>query len=219
MLRVELQGMTSMTAQSFTFCPMAVAWGDVATWVSGLASFLAVAVALWIARYSAREAARREAETKRHAAQAMAVALHGELVPLVGLLKGFQAIRRQYGEDFSARDFDQLRFGVSRLVTPALDRFLERLDVFSPQVAGQLMIVYRGVLSMQDAVKTPEIDYAAMTDVRARTALQSVSEMAAATERWIYAALDSLSALAGGAGFTVMSTEEVRAQADSLVGE
>ncbi len=41
------------------FCPNAVAWGDVATWVSGVATAATVGVALWLA---GREARRRKAD-------------------------------------------------------------------------------------------------------------------------------------------------------------
>jgi hypothetical protein len=199
--------------QASMFCPNAIAWGDVATWVAGLASFLAVVVALWIARYSARDAKRRESEAKHNAAKAMSVVIHGELVPLAGAMQVLLAIRRHYGEQFTAAQFGELTLGLDKISTPALDRFLERLDVFAPLVAGQLMIVYRGVLSIQGAIRTPGIDGGQLTNERALVALNTAANMAESTERWIYEALDSLSAIAREAGFTVIATAAVRDQA------
>src|SRR5690606_35380801 len=105
---------------------------------------------------------------------------------------------------------EDLRAGAERISAPALDRFLEQIDVFPTRTAGQLMIVYRGITGIASAIRTPQIDGAPLTDQRAQLALQSVAGMAAQTEDWIYAASDSLSESAEAAGFNVIATQVVR---------
>lgn len=47
------------------FCPNAVVWGDVATWVSGVGTAAAVAVAVWV--FAHGEAIRRHADRRKQA--------------------------------------------------------------------------------------------------------------------------------------------------------
>lgn len=196
---------------TLVFCPGAIVWGDVATWASGIASFLAVGVALWIAKQGARDVQEREKERRERQATAIAVAIHAELVPLVGAFNFLVKTKNQYGDEFKAAHFEDLRLGVQQIETPVLDRLFDRLDVFSPSLAGQLMIVYRGVIGIHGAVKTPQAGDLPLTDAQAVVALAMIANIAKATEGWIYACLDALSELAQLGGFQVISTDAVRA--------
>jgi hypothetical protein len=138
------------------FCPQAVQWGDVATWVAAIATFAAVVVALLSTKMSlaaverARAADRAEAAARDHEfAVGLAYVLDHELYMLGGELG---VIVRQLQPDAVRAEpqlaLKWLKENVPENAIPMTTRFAERLGVFGKVTAAKLLQLIGGQSTM-----------------------------------------------------------------------
>lgn len=147
-------------------CPMAVAWGDVATWVSGVAAAGAVVVALWTSRgakriaLESREAADRAAAEERARLKAaredqaacLAIVFHHELFLLHGQLKFYADTLRAEVYRSARHELVEIlvRWKPQEALT-VLTRLAESLEVFERDARAALLTAVSGWISLQQA--------------------------------------------------------------------
>ncbi|QWN21116.1 hypothetical protein DGM98_14150 [Xanthomonas citri] len=145
-------------------CPMAVAWGDVATWVSGVAAAGAVVVALWTSRgakriaLESREAADRAAAEERarlkvardDQAACLAIVFHHELFLLHGQLKFYAATLRSNSHSAERRELMQSLAGWKpQGELTMLTRLADSLEVFERDARAALLTALSGWMTLQ----------------------------------------------------------------------
>ncbi|WP_295958474.1 hypothetical protein [uncultured Xanthomonas sp.] len=163
-------------------CPMAVDWGDVATWFSGVAAFSAVVVALMTgkearriaqeARNAADEAAaaeRARSKAARHdQAVCLALVFHHELWLLHGLLCDYAAALRD-GIERADRD-ELLLILIWRKPQDSLTlltRMAESFEVFERDTRALLFTALSGWVSIRQAPSAEDLRGAPMEIVKA----------------------------------------------------
>ncbi|MFS8375061.1 hypothetical protein JH314_12895 [Xanthomonas campestris] len=147
-------------------CPMAVAWGDVATWLSGAAATAAVIVALRTSKEArriaqdSRDAADKAAAEERARLKAaredqaacLAIVFHHELFLLHGQLK-------YYADTLRAEVYQSARHELVEILVrwkpqealTVLTRLAESLEVFERDARAALLTAVSGWISLQQA--------------------------------------------------------------------
>ena len=131
------------------FCPDALAWGDVATWVSGLATVAAVIIALCSIKAAERD---RRAEIDAQT-RAVADAICDELRAINWRLEQIQQL------DADAVDFSTMWKAYARhtkaIVTPVLDILMDRMHLTDATTAAVVTSAYGNILRLR-ALIPPE---------------------------------------------------------------
>lgn len=148
------------------FCPLETAWGDVATWVSGIAAAAAVGVALWTSRdarriaQEGRDAADRAAAVERERARTaredqatcLALVFHHELWLLGGQLEHFSGLLEEAAQRATREELiELLAWTRPKEALTLLSRLAESLDVFERDTRAKLLLALSGWISISQA--------------------------------------------------------------------
>lgn len=155
------------------FCPQAVEWGDVATWVSGFGTLAAVIVAMYLAyRARAREEDRRarEAMARKENAMRFVLAFDYELHQLEWLLALFGgcATRALDQNGTPLKVIELVDSKKSSMGLPLMMLQVDRFDMFDREVGAKLAICLSGFMQMENGLTTPFEPRAFGTEIAAR---------------------------------------------------
>ena len=177
---------------AITFCPAAVAWGDIATWLSGGATLAAVGVALYTSREGHRLARSLQADAKREAverdaatAHRLALVIDHELFMVGGQLA---ALLGHVDSDYIEREplavIRMFEANLPKAGMPLSTRFVDQFGVFGSAPAAELMIALSQFNVLCDRPAPVRVELAPLHVQRlgARSTVSGVTKTKAAFE-------------------------------------